>query len=169
MKSRLKVGIAGVSLLGFVCALVHPFGAVKARHSDATIFAGAETLSSVTEVMERSCQNCHSERTVWPWYSYVPPISWMIENDVYKARKHMNISRWQDYTTEQQVEILSRLGAEVRNHQMPMQRYLSLHPEARLSESDIHQLYEWSRTERRRLRSTNTPSRTVRQISAPRE
>jgi predicted Fe-S protein YdhL (DUF1289 family) len=83
----------------------------------------------------------------------------MIENDVNHARQHMNISRWEDYSTEQQVEILSRLGAEVRNHQMPMQRYLSLHPEARLSESDIHQLYEWSRRERRRLKSTDTPPR----------
>jgi hypothetical protein len=159
MKSSLKVVLAGITLVGCVCVFVHPFGAVSAAHPDAPIFAGAEVPSSVTSVMERSCQNCHSERTVWPWYSYVPPISWMIENDVNHARQHMNISRWEDYSTEQQVEILSRLGAEVRNHQMPMQRYLSLHPEARLSESDIHQLYEWSRRERRRLKSTDTPPR----------
>jgi hypothetical protein len=99
MKSSIKVGLAATSFLGLVCVFVHPFGAVNAAHSDAPIFAGTETPSSVTEVMERSCQNCHSERTVWPWYSYVPPISWMIENDVYRARKQMNISHWQDYTT----------------------------------------------------------------------
>jgi hypothetical protein len=93
----------------------------------------------------------------------------MIENDVNQARKQMNISRLEDYTTEQKVEILSRLGAEVRNHQMPIQRYLSLHPEARVSESDIHQLYEWSRSERHRLRSVDTPSRGSRQISVPLE
>jgi hypothetical protein len=159
MKSSLKAGLAGVTLLSWACVFVHPFGAVSAAHSDAPIFAGTEMPSPVAAVIERSCQNCHSERTTWPWYSYMPPISWMIENDVYQARKHMNISRWEDYTTEQQVEILSRLGAEVRNHQMPIQRYLSLHPEARLSEADIHQLYEWSRRERHRLMSTDTPSR----------
>src|SRR5580658_9600689 len=103
MKSSLRVGLAGITLLGWVCVFVHPFGAVNAAHSDAPIFAGTETPSPVIEVIERSCQNCHSERTVWPWYSYMPPISWMIENDVYQARKHMNISRWQDYTTEEQV------------------------------------------------------------------
>jgi len=161
MKSSFKVGLAGIGFLGWVCVFVHPFGAVKAAHSDGPIFAGIEKPSPVTAVIERSCQNCHSERTVWPWYSYVPPISWMIENDVHRARKHMNISRWEDYTTEQQMEILSSLGAGVRNHQMPMQRYLAIHPEARLSESDIHQLYEWSRSERRRLRSIQTPSRRV--------
>jgi hypothetical protein len=161
MKNSLTVGLAGIGLLGIFCAFVHPFGVVKTSDSGAPLFGGAQMPSSVAAVLERSCQNCHSERTVWPWYSYIPPISWTIENDVYQARTHMNISRWQDYTTEQQVELLSKLAAEVRNHQMPMPRYLSLHPEARLSESDIHQLYNWSRTERRRLRAIDKPSRGV--------
>ena len=71
----------------------------------------------------------------------------------------MNLSRWQEYTTDQQVEILSRLGAEVRNHQMPLPRYLTLHPDARLSESDVKELYEWSHKERRRLTAPAAPLR----------
>jgi hypothetical protein len=69
----------------------------------------------------------------------------------------MNLSRWRDYTTDQQVEILSRLGAEVRNHQMPLPRYVSLHPEARLADSEVRQLYEWAHRERRRLTSPAEP------------
>jgi hypothetical protein len=158
MKSSLKVGLAGISFLGLVCTFVHPFGAVKATHSDAPLFAGAQMPSSVADVVERSCQNCHSERTVWLWYSYVPPISWMVEKDVQQARKQMNLSHWQGYSTEEQMEILARLGAEVRNHQMPVPRYLSIHKEARLSESDVQHLYDWSRKERRRLRLNGSPS-----------
>jgi hypothetical protein len=65
----------------------------------------------------------------------------------------MNLSRWRDYTTDRQVEILSMLGAEVRNHQMPPPRYVSLHPEGRLADSEVRQLYEWAHRERRRLTS----------------
>lgn len=145
--------VAGLGIVGLACALVHPFGAVKAGSSAAPLFAGMQTEPRVEGIVERSCQNCHSERTMWPWYSYLPPLSWMIENDVHQARRRMNLSRWRDYSTEQQEEILTRLGAEVRNRQMPLPRYLSLHPEARLSGSDIRQLYDWSHRERRRLKS----------------
>jgi hypothetical protein len=152
MKTSQKV-IAGIAAFAVACALVHPFGQVKNQTSSAPLLAGAETPDAVTAIVERSCRNCHSEQTQWPWYSYVAPLSWIVEKDVHDARLHMNLSRWQDYAPGKQVEILARLGAEVRNHQMPLPRYLSLHPEAKLSEQDIQQLYDWTRKERRRLAS----------------
>ena len=69
----------------------------------------------------------------------------------------MNLSRWRDYTFDQQVEILTELGAEVRDRQMPPSRYVFLHPEARLSDAEVEQLYEWAHRERRRLRSRVEP------------
>jgi hypothetical protein len=157
MKTILRAGVAAVGLLGFASAFVHPFGRIKARRSNEPLFAGAETTPELTRVFEQSCQNCHSERTDWPWYSYVPPLSWLIENDVSQARSHMNLSRWPDYTTDRQVKILSRLGAEVRNHLMPLPRYVRLHPEARLADSEVRQIYEWAHRERRRLTSPAEP------------
>ena len=117
MKSILRAGVAAAGLSGFASAFIHPFGLIKAQRSNEPLFAGAETIPELTRVFERSCQNCHSERTNWPWYSYLPPLSWLIENDVSRARSHMNLSRWRDYTTDQQAEILSRLGAEVPGSQ----------------------------------------------------
>jgi hypothetical protein len=152
-----KAGVAAIGLLGIASAFIHPFGRVKAQRSNGPLFAGAETTPELTRVFERSCQNCHSERTTWPWYSYLPALSWLIENDVSQARSHMNLSRWRDYTTDRQVEILSKLGAEVRNHQMPLPRYLYLHREATLADSEVRQLYEWAHRERRRLTSPAAP------------
>jgi len=143
--------LAGIAALELVCAWIHPFGRVKNQASPAPILANIDVSDPVVRIVNRSCRNCHSEQTHWPWYSYVAPMSWMIEKDVHDARLHMNLSRWQEYPTEKQVEILARLGSEVRNHQMPLPRYLSLHPEAALSDADIRQLYEWTRKERRRL------------------
>ena len=115
----------------------------------------------VTRIFERSCQNCHSERTDWPWYSYVAPLSWLIESDVHAGRSHMNLSRWQDYTVDQQVELLTKLAVEVRNRRMPLPKYLQLHPEARLSNRDVEELYRWAHGERQRLRhAANSTART---------
>jgi hypothetical protein len=146
-----KAGVVAVGLLGFASTFLDPLAATKSQRSQTPLFTGMEVPETVARVIERSCQNCHSERTEWPWYSYLPPMSWLIEKDVHDARNHMNFSRWQEYSTDQQREILSRMGAEVRTHRMPLPRYLQLHKEARLSEADIQLLYDWSHHERRRL------------------
>jgi hypothetical protein len=153
MKTVLRLVLVSISFLGLASALIHPFGGIRSQRSTGPLLAGAETNPAIAGIIERACQNCHSERTEWPWYSYVAPLSWMIENDVHRGRGHMNLSRWDAYTVDQQVEILTRLGVEVRNRRMPLPKYLQLHPEARLSDADIEQLYAWAHSERQRLRS----------------
>ena len=102
-------------------------------------------------IVSRSCTNCHSENTEWPAYSYVAPFSWMIEKDVRDARRHMNLSRWAGYDAEQRQSMLARMGSMVRNRLMPPERYLMLHPSARLSDPEAEALYQWTRSARRRL------------------
>ena len=69
------------------------------------------------------------------------------------ARSHMNLSHWDEYTLDKQQEILTELSAVVRSRQMPLPRYLQLHPSAKLSGPEIDLLYQWARGERRRLKS----------------
>ena len=151
------------TVFGLVCAtgfasMVHPFGRVKGAASPAPLLAGAAVEAPVMGIVSRSCQNCHSERTEWPLYSYIAPMSWMIEKDVHDARSHMNLSRWRDYDPAQRQQILSEIGSLVRNHGMPPQRYLLLHPEARLSSADVDWLYKWTRSERKRLKAEPPPA-----------
>jgi hypothetical protein len=150
-------------VFGLVCAtglasMAHPFGRVKGRPSPAPLLAGAAAESQVMGIVSRSCQNCHSEKTEWPLYSYIAPMSWMIEKDVHDARSHMNLSRWRDYDPDQRQQILSEIGSLVRNHGMPPQRYLMLHPEARLSGLEVDRLYQWTRSERKRLKAESPPA-----------
>jgi cytochrome c len=146
-----------VSAAGFA-SMVHPFGRVKTPASSASLLADASVPAPVMEIVSRSCQNCHSEKTEWPVYSYVAPMSWMVEKDVHDARSKMDLSRWRDYSSEQRQEFLSEIGSLVRNHRMPLPRYLLLHPEARLSDSDVNRLYQWTRSERKRLRAAEPPA-----------
>jgi hypothetical protein len=108
-------------------------------------------------LFERACRNCHSENTEWPWYGRIPPASWILSHDVQEARSHMNLSRWRDYSLEDRVRLLTEIGAVIRNRAMPPQRYLLLHPEARLSDEERRQIYDWTRAERSRLKSAPRP------------
>lgn len=153
MNRVLRLVLPVTFLLVFGAFFVHPYGTIRQKQSNGPLFMGAEAPPEVAHIFERACQNCHSERTEWPWYSYVAPMSWMIEKDVNTGRSHMNLSHWQDYTVEEQIDLLTRLAVQVRNRKMPLPKYLKIHPEARLSDDDLQQLDSWAHRERKRLRS----------------
>ena len=157
MKRPLRLHVLLGALIAVLSAFVHPFASTKAQRSDRPLLLDATFDPQVVRILERSCQNCHSEKTAWPWYSYVAPVSWMIESDVARARGHMNLSRWNGYPPGRQQEILSEMSSLVGNRVMPPPRYLLLHPEARLSDGEVDYLYQWVKSERKRLK-TDTAS-----------
>src|SRR5262245_40601623 len=69
-----------------------------------TIEAHSRMPATVAAIFRRACQDCHSERTDWPWYSAVAPFHWLMTADVYTARSHMNLSAWGRYTPEERTE-----------------------------------------------------------------
>ena len=145
--------LAGTVAVGLTSLLIHPFGDLKAHRSLNPLLAGADVNVTITRILEKSCQNCHSEKTEWPWYSYVAPVSWLIEKDVHDARSHMNLSRWGEYSPAKRQELLTRLAAAVRSRQMPPARYTLMHPGEKPSGTELEQIYQWARGERRRLKS----------------
>jgi len=88
------------------------------------------------------------------------PMSWMIENDLQRGRSHMNLSHGKGYNPEEQQEILSKMSVLVRNREMPLPRYLLLHPEAKLSDAEVAFLYKWARSERKRLKAAAAEAET---------
>jgi len=136
-----------------ITSFIHPFGNLKTTNSDRPLFSGAQIDAPVLSIMQRSCQNCHAERTVWPWYSYVAPVSWMVEKDVRDGRSHFNMSRWNEYNLDDRIQVLSGISTMVRNKSMPLPQYLLLHRDAKLSDADIELVYQWGRTERQRLKA----------------
>lgn len=146
--------LGAASFVALASALVHPNGLVKATRSNEPLLVGAEIDPQVMRMLERSCQNCHSEKTEWPWYSYIAPMSWLVEGDVSQARSHMNLSRWSEYTLEEKQQLLARIGAVLRSGEMPPARYTAIHKNAKPSLTESAQIYEWAHAERRRLKLT---------------
>jgi hypothetical protein len=102
--------------------------------------APAEALS----VLRRACYDCHSNETVWPWYSRIAPVSWVIAHDVHEGRATLNFSTWNRLSANKQAEAMRESWKEVAEGKMPTWFYLALHPEARLSPADQSVLRAWS-------------------------
>ena len=147
---RLLAAVLGIVAIA-VSALAFRMPGDSGRPANA-LLKDARIDPGTLGIVERACQNCHSERTEWPWYSHIPPASWMIHRDVAQARERLNFSRWDSYTTVEKQALLSAIGGAVRTGAMPPGRYTWLHPKAALSAPEQKQVYDWTRAERRRLR-----------------
>lgn len=113
-----------------------------------------EVPTEIDHLLRRSCWNCHSNETSWPWYAHVAPIRWLIVRDVEKARRTMNFSSWTEQAgkkLQQAVGMLAASCSDVTVGRMPKPEYLFLHSEANLSEADKRGFCAWTAREGGRL------------------
>jgi len=87
------------------------------------------------KLARRACFDCHSNESRWPWYSYVAPVSWLVQHDVDEGREHLNFSEW-----DRPSDDADEASEVVRNKEMPPWLYVPAHPEANLSPQEREQL-----------------------------
>ena len=98
----------------------------------------------VQQILDRSCNDCHSNRTQWPWYSNVTPVNWYLVDHIDEGRHELNFSEFNSYSPKKQAKKLEEMCEEVEKGHMPLPEYVRLHPSTRLSESDKQTLCAWS-------------------------
>ena len=115
-------------------------------------FASNETIpANVRAIVKRSCYDCHSMQTNYPWYANVAPVSWWMKGHIDEGRKFINFSTWEDYTYDEKSRKLVNSMAHIKPDMMPLPSYVSRHPEAKLSVKDKKVLNEWMKKEAERL------------------
>jgi hypothetical protein len=104
-------------------------------HSNPPVTADAPWPDDATRAIAvRSCYDCHSNETDWPWYSNVAPMSWLVQHDVDKGRSKLNFSEWPTHQDD--------LHDPVEHGRMPVRNYTRIHREAKLSAAEREQLTE---------------------------
>ena len=93
----------------------------------------------VGAIFDRSCHDCHSSRTKWPWYSHVAPVSWIVSKDVSKARGMLNFSEWADAPGDRRL-----ICDAVSSREMPLPMYTLMHQGAKLSQQDVDLICKWA-------------------------
>ena len=115
--------------------------------TEKSFLTGSNVPVPVRAILQRACQDCHSENTVWPWYSHIPPISTEIHTDVERGRAFMDLSKWGNFTESKRRGFTAAIGAAVENHVMPPPKYVWMHREARLSSDDLALVRAWALAE----------------------
>ena len=97
----------------------------------------------IANLLKASCYDCHSNTTIYPWYSNIAPVSWWIEDHIDEAKGHLNFSEWTSYDKKKQLHKLHECYEEVEHGEMPFEKYTLMHAEAKLSNEDREHLEDF--------------------------
>jgi hypothetical protein len=109
-----------------------------------TVTAELDAPMKIISVFKRSCYDCHSNETVWPWYSNIAPVSWLVAGDVEDGRAHLNFSEWGNLSRKDRVKMKEETWEEIEKDKMPLWKYNILHPDASLKQKDKDLIRDWA-------------------------
>ena len=134
----------GTMMLGFVFAgmQVVPTPARSTPVNESGLQMTATVDPRVGAILDRSCQDCHSDRTHWPWYGYVAPVSWILAWDVSQGREKLDLSQWERRpdSANERTEICNAIS----DGSMPPRTYTMLHRDSALSEREVDLVCAWA-------------------------
>lgn len=100
--------------------------------------------ADVVQLLKKSCYDCHSNETKYPWYSSVAPVSWLVARDVRAGREELNFSTWSEYDQRKMLSKLDNIATEVNEGNMPMPIYTLIHGSAKLDDKQRQLIVAWT-------------------------
>ncbi len=115
---------------------------VKENKGD--LLANNQLPDDVANLLKVACYDCHSNESVYLWYSYVAPVSWLVARDVRLGKEELNFSTWESNDKMKKAKLLDDIVEEVSDGGMPMAIYPLMHPEAKLKKADRQAIVNWA-------------------------
>ena len=143
--------VLGLFVLGALAQLIRPARTNPPVDASRTIEARTQMTPEVKAILDRSCRDCHTSNTVWPWYTDVAPVSWVVISHVNEGREHLALSDWATYDRDRAGRKLRDMCEQVREGEMPMSSYVLAHQSAALTDADKDALCAWTERERATL------------------
>jgi hypothetical protein len=98
----------------------------------------------VKQILERACYDCHSNRTVYPWYASVQPVAWWLNKHIAEGKGELNFSEFSAYDVKRAIHKLESVSDQVHDREMPLKSYLLMHREARLTDAERALVESWA-------------------------
>jgi hypothetical protein len=151
MKKALKI-IAIILVVGLIAAQFFRPDFTNPPVTEAETLESTTTVpENVEAILKRSCYDCHSNTTVYPWYSKIQPSASFLKDHIDDGRKELNFSVWNTYNTKRKRKKLEEVCEQLESKAMPLPSYLWIHWYAAVSAEDGKILCDWATAERARL------------------
>lgn len=147
LKKILKITIIVLAVALIVGQFIRPDFTNPPVVAEETLVASTQVPADVQQIITRSCNDCHSHNTVYPWYSRVTPFNWFLADHIEDGRREVNFSVWNTYSTKKKIKKLEEICEQVERDEMPLPSYLWIHRGAALSDTERKTLCDWSKSE----------------------
>ena len=99
--------------------------------------------ADVQSILKTSCYDCHSNNTIYPWYSYIQPVAWWLNGHIKDGKRGLNFSEFAGYRIRKQYKRLEDINELVKKNEMPLDTYLWIHKYAKLNDQQKLILANW--------------------------
>lgn len=90
----------------------------------------------ISTQLKTSCYDCHSNNTIYPWYSKIQPMNMLLSKHINDGKEELNLSEFETYSKRQKKSKLKSMISQIKKDEMPLTSYTLLHCDASLSEND---------------------------------
>ncbi len=144
--------------LGIVLIIIQFIRPDKNESNDLTydISTKYKIPEDVNHLLQVSCNDCHSNKTEYPWYANVQPVAWWLNDHVLDGKRHLNFSEFTKMPIAIQNHKLEETIEMVEEKEMPLKdyTYFGLHTEANLTTEDREKIIEWAKSQMTHLKET---------------
>lgn len=154
MKKFLKIAVVVLFAVFIAIQFVRPDLTNPPIIQTETIESAVEIPKDAAAIFERSCSDCHTNKTNYPWYGKVSPFNWFLARHIEEGRRELNFSVWNTYEKRRKKRKLDRICEQITDGEMPLPSYLWIHRAAKLSEKDVKVLCDWTESEKAKIAQT---------------
>lgn len=101
--------------------------------------------ADVKKILETTCFDCHSAKTNYPWYNTITPVNYWLAEHIKDGKKHLDFSKWSDYSLKRKEHKMDELYEEVEKGEMPLDSYTWTHADANLTQEQIAAVVAWGK------------------------
>ncbi|MGH2565912.1 MAG: heme-binding domain-containing protein, partial [Ginsengibacter sp.] len=141
MKKKILLAILAILV---VIQFIRPSRNLSTGVSDNDIAKHYTVPDNVQTLLKTACYDCHSNNTVYPWYTNIQPVGWWMQSHVDGGKEHLNFSEFTRLDGPRQYKKLGSLIKEIKGGGMPLDSYLWIHKDAKLSDNDKNTIIAWA-------------------------
>jgi hypothetical protein len=147
MSKRSKIVGVGLMALLVVLQFVQPERNSAPVDMEGDLLSVVSPQEQIAALLRSACYDCHSNHTIYPWYDKISPVSWYIHTHVKKGKDDLNFSDYGSMDQADQIGLLVETCEVLEAGTMPLQSYMLIHKEARLSPEEKALICDWAEEE----------------------
>lgn len=150
MAKKIFIGLVVVLL---IIQLIRPEKNISEIPSPNDIRVHHAVPNNVLSILKRSCFDCHSNNTHYPWYAEIQPVGWWLADHIEEGKEELDFSEFGSYSAKKADHKLEEVVEMIEEKEMPLESYTRIHKDAILSKDDAELVINWAN----KLRATIKP------------